>query len=44
MPIGEITNEEQLLQAIAQLDAQMREAAKNFDFERAAGSATASAP
>ncbi|MFZ0978845.1 MAG: excinuclease ABC subunit UvrB [Candidatus Acidiferrales bacterium] len=34
--IGEITNEEQLLQAIAQLDAQMREAAKNFDFERAA--------
>jgi len=35
--IGEITTEEQLLQAIAQLDAQMREAAKNFDFERAAG-------
>ncbi len=35
--IGEITNEEQLLQAIAQLEAQMREAAKNFDFERAAG-------
>ncbi|HEX4001045.1 MAG TPA: excinuclease ABC subunit UvrB, partial [Candidatus Acidoferrales bacterium] len=35
--IGDITNEEQLLQAIAQLDAQMREAAKNFDFERAAG-------
>jgi excinuclease ABC subunit B len=35
--IGEITNEEQLLQAVAQLDAQMREAAKNFDFERAAG-------
>jgi excinuclease ABC subunit B len=34
--IGEITNEEQLLQAVAQLDAQMREAAKNFDFERAA--------
>ncbi|MGC2416327.1 MAG: excinuclease ABC subunit UvrB [Candidatus Acidiferrales bacterium] len=34
--IGDITNEEQLLQAVAQLDAQMREAAKNFDFERAA--------
>ncbi|MGD1211796.1 MAG: excinuclease ABC subunit UvrB [Candidatus Acidiferrales bacterium] len=34
--IGEIANEEQLLQAIAQLDAQMRDAAKNFDFERAA--------
>ncbi|HUA01762.1 MAG TPA: excinuclease ABC subunit UvrB [Candidatus Aquilonibacter sp.] len=34
--IGEITTEEQLQQAIAQLDAQMREAAKNFDFERAA--------
>ncbi len=34
--IGEITNEEQLQQAVAQLDAQMREAAKNFDFERAA--------
>jgi len=34
--IGEIASEEQLLQAIAQLDAQMREAAKNFDFERAA--------
>jgi excinuclease ABC subunit B len=35
--IGEIVNEEQLQQAVAQLDAQMREAAKNFDFERAAG-------
>jgi excinuclease ABC subunit B len=34
--IGEIANEEQLLQAIARLDAQMRDAAKNFDFERAA--------
>jgi len=35
--IGDINSEEQLLQAVAQLDAQMREAAKNFDFERAAG-------
>ncbi|MGD0957900.1 MAG: excinuclease ABC subunit UvrB [Candidatus Acidiferrales bacterium] len=34
--IGEIANEEQLLQAITQLDEQMRDAAKNFDFERAA--------
>jgi len=34
--IGDIGNEEQLLQAIAQLESQMREAAKNFDFERAA--------
>ena len=34
--IGEITNEEQLQQAIAQLETQMREAAKNFEFERAA--------
>jgi excinuclease ABC subunit B len=34
--IGEIASEEQLLQAITQLDAQMRAAAKNFDFERAA--------
>ena len=34
--IGEITNEEQLLQAVAQLEAQMREAAKKFEFERAA--------
>ncbi len=33
---GEITSEEQLLQVIAQLETQMREAAKNFDFERAA--------
>jgi len=34
--IGEITTEEQLVQAIKQLEAQMREAAKNFEFERAA--------
>jgi excinuclease ABC subunit B len=34
--IGDISTEEQLLQAIMQLEAQMREAAKNFDFERAA--------
>jgi excinuclease ABC subunit B len=34
--IGEIENEEQLVKAIAQLEAQMREAAKNFEFERAA--------
>ncbi len=33
---GEIATEEQLLQVISQLEAQMREAAKNFDFERAA--------
>jgi excinuclease ABC subunit B len=33
---GDISTEEQLLQAIAQLEAQMREAAKNFEFERAA--------
>src|SRR5271169_6486709 len=35
--IGEITSEAQMVQAIAQLEAQMREAAKNFEFERAAG-------
>jgi excinuclease ABC subunit B len=35
-PLTEIANEEQLLQVIAQLEVQMREAAKNFDFERAA--------
>src|SRR5580658_5877540 len=35
-PIGEIANEEQLIQVVAQLETQMREAAKNFDFERAA--------
>jgi excinuclease ABC subunit B len=33
---AEIASEEQLLQVIAQLETQMREAAKNFDFERAA--------
>jgi excinuclease ABC subunit B len=36
LPAAEIANEEQLLQVIAQLETQMREAAKNFDFERAA--------
>jgi excinuclease ABC subunit B len=36
LPTSEIANEEQLLQVIAQLETQMREAAKNFDFERAA--------
>jgi excinuclease ABC subunit B len=35
-PIGEIANEEQLIQAVTQLEFQMREAAKNFEFERAA--------
>jgi excinuclease ABC subunit B len=34
--VGEIATEEQLLQVIAQLETQMREAAKNFEFERAA--------
>jgi excinuclease ABC subunit B len=34
--IGDIQNEEQLVKAIAQLEAQMREVAKNFEFERAA--------
>jgi excinuclease ABC subunit B len=34
--IGEISNEEQLTKAIAQLEAQMRQAAKSFEFERAA--------
>jgi excinuclease ABC subunit B len=33
----EIANEEQLRQAVAQLEMQMREAAKKFEFERAAG-------
>ncbi|HVB86599.1 MAG TPA: excinuclease ABC subunit UvrB [Candidatus Dormibacteraeota bacterium] len=33
---SDIASEEQLLQVIAQMDAQMRDAAKNFDFERAA--------
>jgi excinuclease ABC subunit B len=36
VPSGEIANEEQLLQVITQLEVQMRDAAKNFDFERAA--------
>ena len=36
VPLGDITNEEQLRQAVAQLETQMREAAKNFEFERAA--------
>src|ERR1700678_1510078 len=35
--IGEITSEAQMVQAIAQLEKQMRDAAKNFEFERAAG-------
>ncbi|HVA17885.1 MAG TPA: excinuclease ABC subunit UvrB, partial [Candidatus Dormibacteraeota bacterium] len=35
-PLGEIRNEEQLAAAIAQLETQMREAAKKFEFERAA--------
>ena len=34
--VTEISNEEQLQQVIAQLETQMREAAKNFEFERAA--------
>ena len=34
--IGEITSEHELLQAITQLETQMRAAAKNFEFERAA--------
>ncbi|HUJ30178.1 MAG TPA: excinuclease ABC subunit UvrB [Candidatus Acidoferrum sp.] len=33
---GDITTEEQLTRTIAQLEAQMREAAKKFEFERAA--------
>jgi excinuclease ABC subunit B len=36
MPVGDITNEHELQQAIVQLESQMREAAKNFEFERAA--------
>jgi len=35
--IGEITSEAQMAHAIAQLETQMRDAAKNFEFERAAG-------
>jgi excinuclease ABC subunit B len=34
--IGDITTEAELAQVVAQLETQMREAAKNFDFERAA--------
>jgi excinuclease ABC subunit B len=34
--IGDVSTEAELVHAIAQLEAQMREAAKNFDFERAA--------
>jgi excinuclease ABC subunit B len=34
--IGEITSEHELRLAVTQLEAQMREAAKNFEFERAA--------
>jgi excinuclease ABC subunit B len=36
VPVAEITNEAELVQVIAQLETQMREAAKNFEFERAA--------
>ena len=34
--IGDVSTEAELVHTIAQLEAQMREAAKNFDFERAA--------
>jgi excinuclease ABC subunit B len=34
--LGEISSEQDLQQAVAQLEVQMREAAKNFEFERAA--------
>jgi excinuclease ABC subunit B len=36
VPVGDITSERDLQQAIVQLETQMREAAKNFEFERAA--------
>src|SRR5271169_6399661 len=36
VPVGDITNEHELKQAVIQLEAQMRAAAKNFEFERAA--------
>jgi excinuclease ABC subunit B len=36
VPVGDITSEHDLQQAIVQLETQMREAAKNFEFERAA--------
>src|SRR5579862_8131848 len=35
--VGEISNEQDLQNAVAQLEVQMREAARNFEFERAAG-------
>ena len=35
--LDDITNEEQLRQVIGQMESQMREAAKKFEFERAAG-------
>jgi excinuclease ABC subunit B len=34
--VGEITNEHELQLAVTRLESQMREAAKNFEFERAA--------
>jgi excinuclease ABC subunit B len=37
VPIGDINSEQDLQNAVAQLELQMREAAKNFEFERAAG-------
>ena len=37
VPIGDINSEQDLQNAVAQLEVQMREAAKNFEFERAAG-------
>ncbi len=36
VPIGDINSEQDLQNAVAQLEIQMREAAKNFEFERAA--------
>jgi excinuclease ABC subunit B len=36
VPIGDINSEQDLQNAVAQLEVQMREAAKNFEFERAA--------
>ncbi len=36
VPVGDITSEHDLQQAIVQLETQMREAARNFEFERAA--------
>jgi excinuclease ABC subunit B len=36
VPLGDISSEHDLQQAIIQLESQMREAAKNFEFERAA--------